>query len=73
MRITPKTIPTNGTTAITANPLKSDPIPPITARIAIIVTPNGLFFCIYNVSGNNLLNLHQNRIVSFYTRIIIDE
>jgi hypothetical protein len=34
----------NGATAAAANPLKSNPIPPIIVSIAIIVTPSGLSF-----------------------------
>ena len=34
----------NGATTAAANPLKSNPIPPIITSIAIIVTPSGLSF-----------------------------
>ena len=34
----------NGATTAAANPLKSNPIPPIIVSIAIIVTPSGLSF-----------------------------
>ena len=34
----------NGVTTTAANPLKSNPIPPIIVSIAIIVTPSGLSF-----------------------------
>ncbi len=42
-------IPSNGIIAITANPLNNEPIPPITASMAIIVTPKGLLLCIYHL------------------------
>jgi hypothetical protein len=36
----------NGATTAAANPLKRNPIPPITVSIAIIVTPRGLSFVV---------------------------
>lgn len=45
MRIPPRTKPNIGNKTNTVKPLKSDPIPPNTASIAIIVTPNGLLLC----------------------------
>ena len=40
-------MPSMGIKAKTVNPLTKDPIPPIAASIAIIVTPKGLYFCIH--------------------------
>jgi hypothetical protein len=39
---------TNGATTAAANPLKSNPIPPIIVSIAIIVTPSGLSFVVFS-------------------------
>ncbi len=38
----------NGATTAAANPLKSNPIPPIIVSIAIIVTPSGLSFVVFS-------------------------
>ena len=39
---------TNGATTAAADPLKSNPIPPIIVSIGIIVTPSGLSFVVFS-------------------------